>query len=495
MAMGRRRPVQQPLFVRTDELARAPRHRFYEKLNELLEGAGFDAFVEGLCAPFFAEDGKAGRISTRPGVYFRMLFIGYFEGIESERGICWRVEDSLSLRAFLGIAPHESTPDHSTLSRMRSRLGSEVYEKVFHFAMRVLNQHGLLRGRVAGVDSTYLRADASMKSIVRRGSGEGYKSYLKKLAKQAGIENPTDEDARRLDRKRDKTTSNDEWVCPTDPDAQITRLKDGRTRLAYKAENTVDMETGAILAAEVLPATTPDGESVLASIEQANANLAAARDDDDDDEHDIEALAAAGLQPAARDDDDDEEDGSGTPPAAGGIEEVVADKGYHKASTVKRLSDAGIRTYVPERKQRGRRRWKNNGGRETAVAVYQNRARLRSRKGKHLQRRRAEVLERTFAHLCETGGLRRTRLRGRENVRKRYLMQAAAFNLSLLMRKLLGHGTPRAFAGAAARLFALIASVLVVLRGALHTLWGGAAENRANRLDAGGGIAGVCLPH
>lgn len=471
MAMGRKRPVQQPLFVRSDELAGAPRHRFYEKLNELLDGAGFDAFVEQLCAPFFAAEGKAGRISTRPGVYFRMLFIGYFEGIESERGICWRVEDSLSLRAFLGIAPHETSPDHSTLSRMRSRLGADVYEQVFHFVMRVLNEQGLLRGRVAGVDSTYLRADASMKSIVRRGSGEGYKSYLKKLAKKAGIENPTDEDARRMDRGRDKKTSNDEWVSPTDPDAEITRLKDGRTRLGYKAENTVDMETGAILAAEILPATTPDGESVITSVEQANANIAAARDEDDD------------------------HNDSGTTVPADGIKEVVGDKGFHKASTIKRLADAGIRTYFPERKQRGQRRWKKNGGRATAIAVYQNRARLKSRKSKRLQRRRGELLERTFAHLCETGSHRRTRLRGRENVQKRYLMQAAAFNLGLVMRQLLGHGTPRALASAAERLFALIANALVILWGALDTILGGATEKRASRADAGGDLWAARLTH
>lgn len=465
MAMGRRRPVQQPLFVRSDELGGAPRHRFYEKLNELLDGAGFDRFVEDLCAPFFAEDGRAGRISTRPGVYFRMLFIGYFEGIESERGICWRVEDSLSLRAFLGIAPHETTPDHSTLSRMRGRLEPEVYESVFHFVMRVLNQQGLLRGRVAGVDSTYLRADASMKSIVRRGSGEGYKSYLKKLAKKAGIEKPTDEDARRMDRTRKKKTSNEEWVSPTDADAEITRLKDGRTRLANKAENTVDMETGAILAAEILATTTPDGESVITSIAQANENVAAARDDADD------------------------SDGGSTVPAEG-IKEVVGDKGFHKASTIKRLADDGIRTYFPERKQRGKRRWKKNGGRATAIAVYQNRARLKSRKNKRLQRRRGELVERPFAHLCETGGHRRTRLRGRENVHKRYLMQAAAFNLGLVMRKLIGHGTPRELAGAAERLLALIASALVILWSALDTILGGATEKRASAAA----VAGTAWP-
>ncbi len=472
MAMGRKRPVQQPLFVRSDELAGGPRHRFYEKLNELLDGAGFDSFVEETCAPFFAADGKAGRPSTRPGTYFRMLFIGYFEGTESERGICWRVEDSLSLRSFLGIAPHETSPDHSTLSRMRTRLDAGVYEQVFHFVMRLLNQQGLLRGRVAGAASTYLRADASMKSIVRRGSGEGYKSYLKKLAKKAGIENPTDEDARRIDRTREKKTSNEEWISPTDADAEIMRIKDGRTRLAYKAEHTVDMETGAILAAEILSATTPDGESVITSIEQANENIAAARDDDDDDDND-----------------------GGAAVVAEGIAEVVGDKGFHKVSTIKRLADAGIRTYFPERKQRGERRWKKNGGRETAIAFYRNRARLKSRKNKRLQRQRGELVERSFAHLCETGGLRRTRLRGRENVHKRYLMQAAAYNLGLVMRKQLGHGTPRGFAAAARRLFAFVSNFVVTLLVALDLIADGAQEEHANRRVLLDPRAGLQLTH
>ncbi len=443
--MGRKGPQQQVLFVRSDEFAGAPRHRFYEKLNELLDEAGFDKFVEELCAPYFAEDGEAGRISTRPGVYFRMLLLGYFEGIESERGIAWRVEDSLSLRSFLGIEPHETTPDHSTMSRLRTRLGSDAYHEVFHFVMRMLNMKGLLRGKVAGVDATYLRADASMKSIVRRGSGEGYKGYLKRLAREAGIENPTDEDARRHDRTRKKKTSNKEWESPTDADAEIMRLKDGRTRLAYKAEHVVDMETGAVLAADVLPATAPDGETIKTSLEQANENVAAAKSDDDD-----------------------ENDGGAAGASGGAIEEVVADKGYHKASTLRALRDDGVRTYIPERKQRGERHWKSHGGRETALAIYANRERVKRPKGKQLQRDRGELIERTFAHACETGGARRTRLRGLENVKKRYVLHLAAFNLSLVMRQLVGCGTPRGFSDAVeaarAALAALRAHLLLVIR-------------------------------
>ncbi len=449
--MGRKRPVQQPLFVRSDELAAAPRHRFYEKLNELLGEAGFDRFVEGLCEPHFAEAGTQGRISTPPGQYYRMLLIGYFEGIESERGICWRIDDSLSLKAFIGCAVHERAPDHSTLSRLRGRLPVSVYEQVFQFVMRVLNQQGLLQGRVAGVDSTYLRADASMKNIIRRGSGEGYKGYLKRLAKESGIKSPSDEDARNFDRTRKKSMSNKDWVSSTDADAEITRLKDGRTRLAYKAEHTVDMETGAVLAAEILPATASDAETVITSTARANENIAAARSDDEED-------------------DDDDRDGGATV-VADAIEEVVGDKGYHKASTIQHFADEGVRTYIPERKQRGQRHWRMTGGREMAIAVYQNRARVKRSKSKRYQRQRGELLERSFAHICETGNHRRTRLRGRENVHKRYLLQAAAFNLGLVMRKLIGKGTPRGLAALAARLLTSLSVCVAFCTQVVRNRW------------------------
>lgn len=424
MAMGRRKAKQKSLFVEAERMPSGPRHRFYDALNKLLDEAGFDEHVETLCAMSFEPRSQGGRPSIPPGVYFRMLVLGYFEGIESERGICWRCEDSLSLKRFLGYEAHEPTPDHSTLSRMRSRLPARTYEEVFRFAMRVLNEKGLLRGKVAGIDSTYLRADASMKSIVRKGSGEGYKGYLRKLAKEAGIEQPTEEELRRFDRNRKgKKTSNEEWESPTDPDAEIVRLKDGRTRLGYKAEHVVDMETGALLAVDVMPATTSDAASIESSIELAEKNVEQALTSDDEDQ-----------------DDDNDDDA-----ASGGrhIQEVTADKGYHKAATIRSLEEKRVRTYIPERAQKGKRHWDKHGGRATARAVYRNRARVQRAKGKGLQRKRGELIERSFAHVCETGQHRRVRLRGEENVRKRYLIQAAAYNLSLLMRELLGAGTPR----------------------------------------------------
>ena len=202
MSMGRRAGQQTPMWVAASELSRSEGHRFYEKLNELLAEAEFDRGVEQLCAPYFELDGKAGRPSVAPGVYFRMLFVGYFEGIESERGLEWRCSDSLSLRTFLGVLPSERVPDHSTLSRTRTRLNAEVYDAVFRLVLGIVEAKGLLRGKVASVDSTYLRADASMKSIVRKNTGDDYATYLKKLCEEQGIKNPTVEDARRMDRKR-----------------------------------------------------------------------------------------------------------------------------------------------------------------------------------------------------------------------------------------------------------------------------------------------------
>lgn len=442
MAMGRRKAKQKSLFVEAERMPSGPRHRFYDALNKLLDEAGFDEHVEALCAMSFEPRSQGGRPSIPPGVYFRMLVLGYFEGIESERGICWRCEDSLSLKRFLGYEAHESTPDHSTLSRMRSRLPACAYEEVFRFVMRVLNEKGLLRGKVTGIDSTYLRADASMKSIVRKGSGEGYKGYLRKLAKEAGIEQPTEEELRRFDRKRKgKKTSNEEWESPTDPDAEIVRLKDGRTRLGYKAEHVVDMESGALLGVDVMPATTSDAASIERSLELAEKNI----------EHAVSS-----------DTNEDDDDGDDDDAADGGrhIREVTADKGYHKATTIRSLGEKRIRTYIPERAQPGNRHWDKHGGRATAEAVYRNRARVGRAKGKRLQRKRGELIERSFAHVCETGQHRRVRLRGEENVRKRYLIQAAAYNLGLLMRQMLGAGTPREAVARLRALFELVRALI-----------------------------------
>jgi hypothetical protein len=292
-----------------------------------------------------------------------------------------------------------------------------------------------------------------MKAIVRRDTKENYLEFVTRLATEAGVPNPTAEDARRLDRKRrGKKTSNRDWVSRTDHDARIAKLKDGRTRLAYKPEHVVDLETGAIVAVVVHPADVADPASVETSLTRAEANLQAARSGDS---------AAQPEDPAPKDDDD-------TPPGSSPPRgKVVADKGYHKATLLRRLKTHHYRTYIPERRQAGRRRWTDKGGIPTAVAFHQNRARGTRPLGKRYHRWRAERVERTFAHVCETGGARRTRLRGRANVEKRYLLQAAGANLALVMRTLHGLGTPRGWADRAQEaLLALFGSVCT-----LHRWW------------------------
>jgi len=444
MSMGRKKARQASMFVAKSAALRGPRHRFYEALEKLLREAAFDREVEGLCSAYYDKDGTLGRKSVPPGVYFRMLMIGYFEGIESERGICWRCEDSLSLRSFVGLELDDRIPDHSTLSRTRTRLPSEVYERVFDFALGIVDKQGLLKGKVVGVDSTYLRADASMKGIVRRDTEEGYNAYLERLSKDAGIEEPSAEDLRRMDRTRKgKRTSNKDWKSPVDEDARIARMKDGTTRLSHKAEHVVDMEAGAIVHAEILDAATGDASSIVDSIDKADTRLSTIRDDDDDD-----------APPASSGD---------KPRGTKQIKEACGDKGYHKAATIRELERRGVRTYIPERKQRGKRRFTDKGGWCTARAVYKNRARVNRAKGKALQRKRGELIERSFAHVLETGGHRRARLRGRDNITKRYLVHVAGFNLSLVLRKLLGFGTPRGYASAHKGLFAVRFVLFVLL--------------------------------
>jgi transposase len=421
MALGRRkRECQQELWVATTDVARAPRHVFYERLNQLLSEAGFDAFVEELCEPHYA-DGK-GRPGIPPGIYFRMLFIGYFEAIDSQRGIAWRCEDSLSLREFLGYAVTKETPDHSSLSRVRDRLPIAVHEQVFARMLAIAESKKLLKGRTVAVDSTTLEADAAMKSIVRKDTGEDWKAYIRRLMQDAGLvqegEEPTDEELRRFDRQRkDKKVSNEEWESPTDPDARIAKMKDGRTHLAYKAEHVVDLDTEFVLAATVFHADEGDAETLPASVVTAQINLIRAGSETD-------------------------------------IQDVAGDKGYHKNETLAELSGWGLRSYIPERKQKSRT-WTDKPP-EQEAAFRANRRRTRGQRGRRLQRQRSERVERSFAHICETGGARRTWLHGLEKTGKRYLVTAMAHNLGLVMRKLFGIGKPREAAAACAAFLACL---------------------------------------
>jgi len=424
MAMGRRRKRRQrQMFIEARSLARSPGHPFYEKLTAVLDEQGFDPFVEEKCAEFYAE--KMGRPSLPPAVYFRLLLIGYFEGIDSERGIAWRVADSMTLREFLGLELTDSTPDHSTVSRTRRLIDIETHEAVFGWVVKTLAKVGLVRGETLGVDATTLEANAALRSIVRRDTGEAYEDFLIRLAKASGIETPTREELAKLDRKRKKKGSNDDWTNPHDPDARITKMKDGRTHLAHKMEHAVDMETGAILGVTVQAADRGDTQSLQETLDEAALVLADVLSEEG---------SARGLSDEL-------------------MQELVADKGYHSNDVLTAQREAGIRTYISE-PNRGRRNWK--GKAEARDAVYANRRRIRGRRGQRLLRQRGELLERPYAHCFETGRMRRTHLRGHENIRKRLLIHVAGSNLGLLMRKLHGVGTPRALQGLAAVFAAFI---------------------------------------
>ena len=415
MAIGKRRKGrQQELFVAASEI-RVLGNPFYRALDKLLEEHGFDDFAEETCREFYAE--KRGRPSIPPGVYFRMLMVGYLEGIGSERGIAWRCTDSISLREFLGYGLAKNPPEHSSLSKTRKRLSVEAHAAVFSRVLELLGASGLLSGKTLGVDATTLEANAAMRSIVRRDDGRGYEEWLEQVAQASGIETPTRQDLAKLDRKRPKKGSNKDWVHPHDPEARITKMKDGRTHLAHKFEQAVDMETGAVVAVTVQTMDGGDTASLPNTLDEAERQLA-----------EVEA------EPR----------------------EVVADKGYHSNKTMTGVQDRGLRSYVSE-PNRGRRSWKRN--RDAQKPTYANRRRIRGNRGKRLLRQRGEKVERGFAHLLLTGGLRRVHVRGQEEIRKRMLIQAAAFNLGLLMRKRYGIGTPRGLQGLAAAQAALACHV------------------------------------
>jgi transposase len=405
MALGKRKSErQEPLWVARGDIVPGPGSPFYARLNRILAEAGFDGWVEQRCAAFYAED--VGRPGIAPGVYFRMLMIGYLEGIDSERGIAWRCADSLSLREFLGYDLTRSTPDHSSLSVIRGRLDVETHQEVFTWILQRLGERGLLRGKTIGIDATMLEANAALRSIVRRDTGEGYNEFLEKLAQDSGIQTPTREDLAKLDRTRKNKASNEDWKHPHDPDAKITKMKDGRTHLAHKAEHAVDLETGAIVAVTVQPADRGDTTSIGETLCEAMENL---------DEASVDGREHQ-------------------------MEEAVTDKGFHSNGVMLDLATMGLRSYVSE-PDRGRRNWK--GQEAERQAVYANRRRIKGERGRRLLRKRGELLERPFAHCYETGAMRRTHLRGHDNILKRLLIHVGASNLGLLMRQLIGVGTPR----------------------------------------------------
>ena len=373
-----------------------------------------------------------------PGIYFRLLLVGYFEGIDSERGIAWRAGDSLSIREFVGIPLKEGAPDHTTISRTRRLIDVETHRQVFAWVLELLADAGLVKGKRIGIDATTLEANAALRSIVRRDNGESYEEFLKGLAQQSGIATPTREDLARMDRKRKKKGSNEEWVNPHDPDARITKLKDGSTHLAHKAEHAVDMDTGVVVAVTLQEADLGDTTTVKETLAEAGTTVAELIE--------REAVTRPAEKPEVN---------------LGGVQEVVADKGYHSGPVLKDMQAAGVRTYIPEKKQAGKRHWV--GKEEEREVVYANRRRLQRPKGKRLLRKRGELIERTFAHCYDTGGMRRTHLRKHNNILKRLLVHVAGMNLGLLLRSMYGIGTPRGLQGLSYTLDFLVALIALAV--------------------------------
>ena len=413
------------MWIPTTDLPVSPGHPFYARLNAILDEAGFDRFAEEQCRQFYAP--VMGRPSLPPGRYFRLLLLGYFEGLDSERGIAWRAADSLAVRRFVGLGLDAAAADHSTISRTRRLIAVETHRAVFTWVQERLVAAGLLKGQTVAIDATTLEANAAMRSIVRRATGESYQEFLTRLAAASGIKTPTREALARLDRRRKKRTSNKDWENPSDPDAKITKMKDGRTHLAHKAEHAVDLDSGALVAVTLHGADVGDTTSLIET-----------------------AIAAAEQVEAAH----------ATSPTSAELTAIVADKGYHSNQTLVDLTAVAVRSYIAE-PDRGRRDWTTMP--EAQSPVYRNRRRVRGVRGKRLLRRRGEYVERTFAHVYDTGGLRRTHLRGHQNILKRLLVHAGAFNLGLLMRKAFGRGTPRGLQGRRLTLDALAVAVVMLV--------------------------------
>jgi transposase len=412
-------PPQPEFFIPASELVRPATTPFYAKLDQTLESFGFAEQARHLCAAAYSESGR-GRPGVDPVVYFKMLMVGFFEDLGSERGIAARCSDSISLRAFLGYSLTQTTPDHSTLSVIRSRLGEEIYDEIFLLILSALQAHGLLKGKNVGIDASVIEANASLKNLVNRNTQEAYWEYVQRLAAAAGIDPQDPEAVRRFDRRRPKKMSNEEWVNPYDPDAKIGPTKAGATDMIYKPEHTVDLDTGAILQAEVRLGDEADQKDLSTHVLQAQMNINQARGQAED------RLT---------------------------IESLTADKGYHALPELQRLQDEEIRTVISD-PVRNRKLEKLDPGELAALRAARRSA--KSASGKDLLRRRGMHLERSFAHILDAGGARRTTLRGLANLNKRFKVSAAIYNLSQLMRQLFGFGTPKQFAAGAKAFFGML---------------------------------------
>ena len=428
----KKRPLQKEFWVVAERLPKVSPSRFYELLNRILEEMGFAKEVWERCAPAYAEVSRGGRPGIDPVVYFKMLMIGFFEGIESERQIAARCADSLSLRGFLGYALEEAPPDHSSMSVIRQRLGSACFERVFALVLAALQRHGLLKGRHLGIDSSVIEANASLRSLSERNTEEGYWTYVQRLAKEAGLETSDGAALRNFDRHRaGKKMSNQQWQNPHDPDAKIGRTKDGATDMVYLPEHTVDLETGAIVQAQVLLGDHRDSENLSARV--------------------IEAVVSV-------------QEAQGTTDPEAVPQTLTADKGYFSLEEIGRLQELTVKTVISD-PRRDQRRIDNSAPAQRQTLARAQRS-TRSKYGRALLRKRGQHIERSFAHVLDAGGMRRATLRGLENLNKRHQIAAACYNLSQLLRRLYGIGTPKQWM---ACLSWFSARLLHLLRGAWHS--------------------------
>jgi len=405
MFLEKKKAAQPEFWIAADQVVITARTGFYAKLEETLESFDFAAKVRALCAPAYDQSG-AGRPGIDPVVYLKMIMVGFFEDLPSERAIAARCADSFSIRGFLKYELHEKTPEHSSFTVIRQRLGLEIYQQIFTLTLQALREHGLLRGKNLGIDSSVIEANASLRALVNRNTEEQYWDYVKRLAAEAGID-PEDATAvRRFDRHRPGKGSNQEWQNPHDPDAKIGRTKDGATDMIYKPEAVVDLDTGAIVQADVQPGDQADHKEMATRVLEAQQTI---------------NQACAQLLDTLT------------------VTSVTSDKGYYAVDQLQALQAEGIRTVIsdPVDNRRG--------------AVRGARRSVKSKSGKALLRRRGMHIERSFAHILDCGGMRRTTLRGWENLNKRFKLAAAFYNLSQLMRKLFRFGTPKQQAAAMER--------------------------------------------
>lgn len=447
MFANKEKAAQPEFWVATQQLPKSPKATFYSKLDETLESFGFAGKVRALCAPAYKQS-AAGRPGIDPVVYLKMVMVGFFEDLPSERAIAARCGDSMSIRAFLNYGLEEKTPEHSSFTVIRQRLGLEIYEQIFTLTLQALREHGLLRGKNLGIDSSVIEANASLRALVHRNTEEQYWDYVKRLAAEHGIDPADTAAVRKFDRHRPGKGSNQEWQNPHDPDAKIGRTKDGATDMIYKPEAVVDLDTGAIVQAQVHPGDQADHQEMATRVLEAQEN--------------INQACGQALDTLT-------------------VTSVTSDKGYYAVGELQALQREAIRTVICDPIDNRR---VDKLEPQPARAVRAARRSVKSKSGKDLLRRRGMHIERSFAHILDCGGMRRTTLRGWENLNKRFKLAAAFYNLSQLMRKLFGFGTPKQLAAALGRLlffrfaclFALAAATVRRTMSACLSVWHALAQ-------------------